>query len=97
MSTITNNKLTAAQMAVIRRMQAGDRLLFNSMKGNYYFSTSRGYDGVTIPARSLLEKGVIKISEDAPFYTKPMELTAVGIKIKGCIEGDERTVNINGN
>ncbi|EAO5288909.1 hypothetical protein PF919_004916 [Salmonella enterica] len=81
MTTITN-KLTAAQMAVIRRMQAGDLLFFNSMKGNYYFSTSRGYDGVTIPARNLLKKGFIKISEDAPFYTKPMELTATRESIK---------------
>lgn len=72
--------LTVAQMAAIKRMQAGDKLYFNSMKGNYYFSTVQGYDNATLPARSLLKKGFIKISEDAPFYTKPMELTPAGIK-----------------
>lgn len=77
------NKLTVAQIAAVKRMQAGDKLYFNSMKGNYYFSTVRGYDNATLPARSLLKKGFIKISEDAPFYTKPMELTLAGIKWEG--------------
>lgn len=76
------DKLTVPQMAAIKRLQAGDSLLFDSMKGKYYFSTSRGYDGVTVTARSLLEKGLIKISEDAPFYTKPMQLTSAGEDIK---------------
>ena len=76
------NKLTVAQKAAVKRMQAGYKLYFNSMKGNYYFSTVRGYDNATLPARSLLKKGFIKISEDAPFYTKPMELTPAGIKVE---------------
>ncbi|EAA9301859.1 hypothetical protein BHZ80_19420 [Salmonella enterica] len=67
---------------VRERLSYLEGLLFNSMKGNYYFSTSRGYDSATIPARNLLKKGFIKISEDAPFYTKPMVLTATGESIK---------------
>ncbi|EPL8679437.1 hypothetical protein N0P70_005432 [Klebsiella michiganensis] len=89
MTTRTNNagegivkvtsKLTKAQKAVIKRMQAGEVLNFDSMKKGYHFVTPSGWDSVTVPARALLKKGFIKISVPAPFYTKPMVLTADGI------------------
>ncbi len=62
MTTNTNNKLTAAQMAVIRRMQAGDRLLFNSMKGNYYFQPAGDMTASRYPREACWKKGLSKLA-----------------------------------
>lgn len=59
--------LTVAQMAAIKRMQAGDKLYFNSMKGNYYFRLFRATTTPRYPQGRCLKRGLSKLARMLPF------------------------------